>query len=462
VEKPKLLAIDDAPEFLNALRLVLQDDYEIVTATTSRDGLEMLRRSAFDAVLLDLHLSPEENGLETLAQITGQESAPPVVMITGDREATVAVEALTRKGAYDYIIKPPDRDRLVTTVRNAVNKSLLERERIQLLEYARKQHNLVGNSAQLKKVREMAQRIGPSELPVLITGESGTGKEIVAKLIHCSSRRIAGELIPINMAALPDELAESELFGYVKGAFTGAIADKDGLFEMAQGGTVFLDEIGIASLRVQSKILRAVETKQFYKVGGTKIVTLDVRVISATSRKLETEMEHGNFLPDLYHRLNGFRIHVPPLRERPEDIIAIAEHLMRHLASKRGEKLRTLSPDARMALLSCAWPGNVRDLQYIVECILEFYDSEEIGAEDVREQLDLKFSNAKSQPSSDFKRAREDWERDYLLKSLAAHNYVVSDTAHAIGLHRVYLHKKLKSLGIETKLNSLGIEAEHL
>jgi two-component system nitrogen regulation response regulator NtrX len=458
--KPKLLAIDDAPEFLNALQLVLQDDYDLSTATSSRAGLDILRGSSFNAVLLDLYLSPGENGIDTLTEIVAQEGAPPVVMITSEGETTSVVEAIKR-GAFDYIVKPPDRDRLVTTVRNAVDKSLRERERIQLLEKARKQHNLVGNSAQLEKIREMVLRVAPSELPILITGESGTGKDIVANLIHFSSRRISGVFMPIDMAAVSDDLLESNLFGHEKGAFTGAFATKKGLFEVAEGGTVFLDEIGRASLRVQSKILRAVETKQFYRVGGTQIVNVDVRVISATSSQLDAEVERGSFLPDLYHRLNGFRIHIPPLRERRDDIIPIAEYFLRHYAAKRGEDVRTLSAEARMALLSHEWPGNARPLDQVIECLSLFSESEEFSEDEVREQLDLKFPSARSQGNKDFKRAREDWERDYLLKALAAHNYNIADTAHAIGLHRVYLHKKLKSLGIETKLNSLGIESEN-
>lgn len=448
--KPRLLSIDDAPEFQEVLKRILGDAYEIVATASSRSGIEMLRNSSFECVLLDLVLKDGEDGKSALAKINDIGSAPPVVMVTNERDATTAVDVL-KGGAFDYIVKPPDRDRLVTTVRNAVDKCLREREIALLLEERRNRYHLVGPSPALKKVREIVERVAPSDLPVLITGESGTGKEIVANRIHWSSHRTGGKFVEINMASIPSELLESELFGHEKGSFTGAVSMKKGLFEVAEGGTIFLDEIGLATPSVQAKILHALEQKPIRRVGGTQDTVPNVRVIAATSRNLNEEIEEGRFLPDLYYRLNGLNIHIPPLRERPEDILSIAEHFLKVEAAKRQSRPKTLSTDARLALINYSWPGNVRQLSYVIESATLLSRNDELSDIDVLERLQTTGGDPIAQGCLSFKDARDAFERDYFSKALASNNYNVAATARMTGLDRAYLYKKIDSLGIHLR-----------
>lgn len=380
---PKILIIDDEKPIRNTLREILQ--YEKFDVEEAGDGIEGVRKAeegAFDLVLCDIKM-PKMDGLEVLARLQAINPDLPIVMISGHGTIETAVDAI-RKGAYDYIAKPPDLNRLLVTVRNALDRNTLVQETRTLKRKVFKTRDMVGNSPAIARIREMIDRVAPTEARVLVTGGNGTGKELVARWIHEKSNRASGPLVEVNCAAIPSELIESELFGHEKGAFTSAIKQRIGKFEQASGGTLFLDEIGDMSLSAQAKVLRALQENKITRVGGEKEIAVNPRIVAATNKDLKSEIAKGNFREDLYHRLSVILIHVPALNERREDIPLLAEHFLQEICDDYGMARKSFDPEALKELQKIDWTGNIRELRNIVERLVILCDKK-ISDKDVKQ-----------------------------------------------------------------------------
>ncbi|MCF8235135.1 MAG: sigma-54 dependent transcriptional regulator [Bacteroidales bacterium] len=378
----KILVIDDEKSIRNTLRDILEyEKYKVDDAENGVKGLEMIRANKYDAVLLDIKM-PQMDGLEVLDRIL-EITDIPVIMISGHGTIETAVDSI-KKGAYDYIAKPPDMNRLLITVRNALDRSDLVNETRKLKRKVAKTYDMVGESEAMINIKEMINRVAPTEARVMITGESGTGKELVARWIHEKSNRSSGPFVEVNCAAIPAELIESNLFGHEKGSFTSAIKQRKGDFELANGGTLFLDEIGDMSLSAQAKVLRALQENKIMRVGGEKDIPVDVRVITATNKNIREEIEKGNFREDLYHRISVILIHVPPLHERKEDIPLLTEHFMKEICASNGRPFIPISDEAMEELKKIRWTGNIRELHNVIERLSILSDGE-ITAEDVKQ-----------------------------------------------------------------------------
>jgi DNA-binding NtrC family response regulator len=378
---PKILVIDDERSIRNTLREILEyEKFEVDDAGTGQEGLDMISNHEYDAVLLDIKM-PQMDGMEVLDKVMEKHDVP-VIMISGHGTIDTAVEAI-KKGAYDYIAKPLDLNRLLVTIRNAMDRSRLITETRVLKKKVSKKYEMIGGSEALQEIREIIDKIAPTNARVLITGSNGTGKELVARQIHARSQREKGPFIEVNCAAIPSELIESQLFGHEKGSFTSAIKQRKGDFEQATGGTLFLDEIGDMSLSAQAKVLRALQENKIMRVGGEKDIAVDVRVIAATNKNLKEEIEKGHFREDLYHRLSVIIIQVPPLSERKEDIPLLANHFIAEVCEEQGKPLMSFTEDALKELMKLKWTGNVRELRNVVERMAILCDNE-ITAEDVK------------------------------------------------------------------------------
>ncbi|HPD54802.1 MAG: sigma-54-dependent transcriptional regulator [Bacteroidota bacterium] len=380
---PKILIIDDEKPIRNTLREILQyEKFEVDEAGDGAEGIKKAEEGGYDLVLCDIKM-PKMDGLEVLARLLEYNPDLPVVMISGHGTIETAVDAI-RKGAYDYIAKPPDLNRLLVTVRNALDRNSLVQETKTLKRKVFKTREMVGNSPSIAQIREMIDRVGPTEARVLITGSNGTGKELVARWIHEKSNRAGGPLVEVNCAAIPSELIESELFGHEKGAFTSAIKQRIGKFEQASGGTLFLDEIGDMSLSAQAKVLRALQENKITRVGGEKEISVSPRVVAATNKDLKSEIAKGNFREDLYHRLSVILIHVPSLNERRDDIPMLAEHFLNEICDDYGMARKSFSPEALKELQKLDWTGNIRELRNIVERLVILCDKK-ITDKDVKQ-----------------------------------------------------------------------------
>lgn len=378
----KILIVDDEKSIRAALRDILEyEDYEVEEAKDGEEGLYMILNNQYDVALCDIKM-PKLEGLEVLLKAGEAGRATQFIMISAFGSVENAVEA-TKRGAYDFITKPPDLNRLLVSVRNAIEKAKLVAETADLKKRIFKINEIVGESAPIRKVKETIDRVAPTEARVLITGANGSGKEMVAKQIHEKSNRANKPLVEVNCAAIPSELIESELFGYEKGAFTGAVKQRIGMFEQADGGTLFLDEIGDMSLSAQAKVLRALQESKITRVGGDKEIKINVRVIAATNKDLKREISEGGFREDLYHRLNVIPIHVPPLAERREDILLLAEKFLYDISQEYGGVPKTIANDAMQHLKSLPWTGNVRELRNVIERLV-IMCGDEILLEDVR------------------------------------------------------------------------------
>ena len=372
----KLLIIDDERGIRNTLREILADEgHDVDVAENGKQGLDMAQNKAYDLIYSDIKM-PEMDGLELLAAIKNQhtddfESADcPVVMITGHGDVETAVQAL-KMGAYDFLLKPLDLNRILITTKNALESKSLKQETKQLRKrVASKGPQMIGESAAITRVREIINKVAPTEARVLITGPNGTGKEVVAHLIHENSARANGPMVEVNCAAIPSELIESELFGHMKGSFTGAVKDRAGKFEQADGGTLFLDEIGDMSLAAQTKVLRALQESEITRVGSDKAIKVNVRVLAATNKDLAKEIAAGNFREDLFHRLNVIPIQVPALNDRIEDIPLLVEHFTAQICEEQGIAPKSFDPDAIKALQAKQWTGNIRQLRNVVERLI--------------------------------------------------------------------------------------------
>ena len=374
----KLLIIDDERGIRNTLREILADEgHEVDVAENGKQGLEMAQAKAYDLIFSDIKM-PEMDGMEVLKalkeptpdpSLEGREDCP-VVMITGHGDIETAVQAL-KMGAYDFLLKPLDLNRILITTKNALESKSLRQETKQLRKkVAAKGLQMIGQSAAITRVREIIDKVAPTEARVLITGPNGTGKEVVAHMIHSLSARANGPMVEVNCAAIPSELIESELFGHMKGSFTGAVKDRAGKFEQADGGTLFLDEIGDMSLAAQTKVLRALQESEITRVGSDKAIKVNVRVLAATNKDLQKEIAEGNFREDLFHRLNVIPIHVPSLNERLEDIPLLVDYFADQICAEQGIALKSFEPEAIKALQGKQWTGNIRQLRNVVERLI--------------------------------------------------------------------------------------------
>ena len=382
----KILIIDDERAIRNTLKEILEfEGYITDVAENGRTGLDRALAGAYDLIFTDIKM-PELDGLEFLSHYRAgmaehNSEEAPVVVITGHGSVDTAVDAL-KGGAFDFIQKPLDLNRLLLTTKHALEHKSLVQETKVLRKKVGKRNQMIGESAAIERVRAIIDKVAPTEARVLITGSNGTGKEVVAHLIYENSQRAKGPMVEVNCAAIPSELIESELFGHMKGSFTGAVKDRAGQFEQADGGTLFLDEIGDMSLSAQTKVLRALQENEITRVGSDKTIKVNVRVIAATNKDLKKEIEKGNFREDLYHRLNVIPIHVPDLKDRKEDIPLLVNHFIQQICAEQGWKAKSINDDAIKALQHHDWPGNIRELRNVIERLI-ILSADTITAEDV-------------------------------------------------------------------------------
>ncbi len=441
---PSILIVDDEPSIVQSLSGLLADEgFEIVTASNGYEALKTIETEAPDLVLLDIWM-PGIDGIETLKEIKKGNAALPVIIITGHGNVETAVKA-TKLGAYDLIEKPLNIDKVIVAINNALNFRRLEEENRYLRRKTIERHSISGDSAPVQALKQQVATVAPTDSWVLIKGENGTGKELVARTIHQLSPRAEAPMIDVNCAAIPESLIESELFGHEKGAVPGSSNKKRGKFELANNGTIFLDEIGDMSLVTQAKILRVLDEKKFQRVGGGRDLTMDVRVIAASNKDLEAEIEKGNFREDLYYRLNVVPIDVPPLRHRTEDIPILVDIFLAEAAASNREKRKTIDDETMAIFLRYGWPGNVRELKNLIERLAIMVAKETITAKDLPANLlDPKHAAGEIFSINDLDAARQAFESEYIAKKLAANDNDVAKTAKAIGVKAAYIRSLLK------------------
>jgi two-component system nitrogen regulation response regulator NtrX len=448
--KPNILIVDDEPGVRSSLAAVLRDEgYQVDAVDSGEACLARAARGIFDVIVLDIWL-PGMDGLQTLARLRERQVEALVVMISGHGNIESAVRAI-KLGAFDFVEKPLSLEKTVLVIGNALKQRSLEVENRALRARVDRTLTMIGESYVMQQLREQVAMAAPTNGRVLVYGENGTGKELVARTIHGLSRRRSGPFVEVNCAAIPEELIESELFGHVRGAFTGALADRRGKFELADGGTIFLDEIGDMSLKTQAKVLRALQEQAFEPVGGASRIKVDVRVIAATNKDLPAEIRNGTFREDLYFRLNVIPIFVPPLRERQNDIALLADHFMQEFATEYGRRVKVLDRGAVVALQHYAWPGNVRELRNLVERLIIMVPGETIGAANVSFLPGAPapvVEPAGSCEKVSLQEARARFERDFILRTLAEQEGNISRTAEVLGVERSNLYRKMRALGM--------------
>src|SRR6266849_8492232 len=442
-----ILVVDDESGIRQSLTSFLEEEgYRVEAVGSGEECLATLAARPFDLILLDVWL-PGVDGLVTLERLQQSVPAPLVVMISGHGNIETAVRA-TKLGAFDFIEKPLSLEKTILAVKNALEYLRLEEENRGLRAELEQRCQVIGESVPMKALRQQIALAAPTNGRVLIYGESGTGKELVARALHAASLRRDGPFVEVNCAAIPEELIESELFGHVKGSFTGATEDKIGKFQKADGGTLFLDEIGDMSLRTQSKVLRVLEEQRFERVGSNETLSVDVRVIAATNKHLEQEIARGAFRQDLFYRLNVIPFFVPPLRDRKEDIPILARHFLGEFSSAYAKKPRELSDSAMEILLRYPWPGNVRELRNLVERLVIVCPQARIEPHHLPPELFRGATESPHQPYSTLHEARSAYEREFILRKLQENRWNMTQTATALGLERSHLYRKMKSLGI--------------
>ena len=454
----KILIIDDEKAIRNTLREILEyEEYQVEDIDNGPDALELIKKNEYDLILCDIKMN-KMDGMEVLTEGLSIQPDLPFIMISGHGTVETAVEA-SKKGAFDFISKPPDLNRLLITVRNALERKNLVIETKVLKRKASKVREMLGKSAAIDRIKDTIERVAPTDARVLITGANGSGKELVARWLHEKSHRSNSQLIEVNCAAIPSELIESELFGHEKGSFTSAIKQRIGKFEQASGGTLFLDEIGDMSLSAQAKVLRALQENKVTRVGGEKEIDVDVRVIAATNKDLQKEIESGNFRMDLYHRLSVILIHVPQLTERKDDIPVIAQNFCDEICQDYGIPVKKINDAAMEALQGMPWTGNIRELRNMIERLIILSDKV-ITDKDVRT-----FANPSSfsQPTenvsngvtsnfdqfTNFQEYKDFAERDYIKYKLEKNNWNVSKTADDIDIQRSHLYSKIEKYGLK-------------
>ena len=442
-----ILIVDDESGIRESLGALLRDEgYEIEAVESGEECLERIGRQNFDLILLDVWLK-KMDGLNTLEQIQSRDGAPMVVMISGHGNIETAVRA-TKLGAFNFIEKPLSLEKVVLVVRNALEYLRLESENRRLRAELEEKHQILGSSVPMKALRQQIALTAPTNGRVLIYGESGTGKELVARALHASSSRESMPFVEVNCAAIPEELIESEMFGHRKGSFTGASEDKVGKFLKANGGTLFLDEVGDMSLKTQSKVLRVLEEQRVEPLGSNTPITVDVRVIAATNKKLEEEIGRNAFREDLFYRLNVIPFYVPALRDRIEDIPILAAHFLKAFCEEYGKKQKEFSAPAMDVLLSYPWPGNVRELKNLVERLVIICPSPRIEPHHLPPELFRGASKSPQKPYESLHEARSAYEREFVLRKLEENRWNMTKAAQVLGLERSHLYRKMRSLGI--------------
>ncbi len=468
----RILIIDDEKNIRRTFGMVLKSEgFEVAEAADGEAGLEAWRADGADVVILDIRL-PGKDGLEVLREMRAEDPAQQVVMISGHGTIATALEA-TREGAFDFLEKPCSRERVVLAVRNALRVEKLAGEVRGFRQKERSRHLMIGESEAMSAIRDQISRAAPTPARILIRGESGTGKELVARALHEASDRRDGPFVKVNCAAIPEELIESELFGAVKGSYTGATESRDGKFMQANGGTLFLDEVGDMSLRAQAKVLRALQEGEIEKVGGGQALEVDVRVLAATNRDLEEDVRAGGFREDLFFRLNVVPIHVPPLRQRRDDVPLLAEHFLSRYAEENGLPPRSFDAAALKLITQLPWPGNVRELHNAVERLAIMAAGAEITPEDLRATGLLDAASITGPAATDDDRprplppasiqglgglvkARQAFEAVCIRECLAQTGGNVSGAARLLGIDRTNLHKKIQAYGLDGDKHDKG------
>ena len=445
--------VDDEPGILKTLSELLEDEgYQVTSAKSGTDALDVIRQDPPDLVFLDIWM-PDLDGLEVLKRVRQQFPNMMVIVMSGHGSIETAVQA-TKLGAYDYLEKPLDSEKIAILVRNALHQRKLEEENLNFRIQVERHLQLVGDSSVMNKLREQIAAAAPTHSRVLIFGENGTGKELVARSIHRQSLRHQRPFVEVNCAAIPETLIETELFGHERGAFTGAVAQKRGKFDSADGGTLFLDEIGDMSLATQAKLLRVLQEQQFTRVGGNKLIKVNVRVIAASNKDLRQEIEKGNFREDLYYRVNVLPIEVPPLRARREDIPTLTRHFLKIHAEEQGVKLKEITTGALNVLARHEWPGNIRELRNQVERLMIMVPKTPIDVADVLPFMPGSPAGPATwvSPTEAFdslRDARNAFERDYIAIRLQENGGNISKTAEDLKIERSHLHRKIKLLKVE-------------
>jgi two-component system nitrogen regulation response regulator NtrX len=449
-----ILIVDDERGIRETLRGVMEDEgFAADAVATGEECLQALERRAYGCVLLDVWL-PGMDGLETLKQLRAAGSDAAVVIISGHGNIETAVRA-TKLGAFDFIEKPLSIEKTVLAVRNALRQQRLVLINAELSTELAREYAMVGESVAMRALRQQIAVAAPTDGRILISGESGTGKELVARAIHSQSRRVAAPFIEVNSAAIPEELIESELFGHVKGAFTGATGSKKGKFELADGATLFLDEVGDMSANLQAKVLRVLEEQRFEPVGSATTISVDVRVIAATNNYLDAEIEQGNFRADLFYRLNVIPFELPPLRERLEDVPLLVEHFNQKFSQAYGKKPKQFAPEVVEELQNYSWPGNVRELKNTIERVVIMHPGVKISVSDLPAQ-------GKEEPPAasfrfpSFKEATDAYHREFIQNKLAEAEGNVSRAAELMGVDRSHLYRRMRALGIQNRGERAG------
>jgi two-component system nitrogen regulation response regulator NtrX len=451
--KPRILVIDDEAGIRDSLRMILEyEGYEMAGAPGGEEGIALVEREAPDLVFLDVKM-PGMDGLDVLARIKAVTDSTPVVIISGHGTVSTAVEA-TKRGAFDFLEKPLETDRVLLTVRNALAQRQLADENKSLKRAVEVRHEMVGSSPAMRQVVEAVRRAAPTNATVLIQGESGVGKELVARLIHRQSLRSRERFVQVNCAAIPEDLIESELFGHERGSFTGATEKQIGKFEQADRGTIFLDEVGDMSLKTQAKVLRVLQEGEVERVGSSRTLKVDVRVIAATNKDLEKEIEKGTFREDLFFRLSVIPVFVPPLRERAQDIPALVRHFADQFSRDNNIRGRRFTPAAMEALQQRRWKGNIRELRNTVERVIIMTPSETVDVADLPESVRVETRAGATDEvvaaggAGTLRGFKEASERAFLVQKLRENGWNISKTAEVIGTPRSNLYKKLEQYNI--------------
>ena len=457
-----ILIVDDEESILTSLNSILRDEgYEIAVAKSGMEALRAYMTDPPDLMILDIWM-PEMDGMETLRRVRELVPTAQVMMMSGHGSIETAVKAI-KLGAYDYIEKPLSLENIILRVKHALDQHRLEQENRTLRTTVQRKFELVGQSVAMQQLRQLIETAGPTNSRVLIGGENGTGKELVARAIHLRSARASRPFVAVNCAAIPETLIESELFGHEKGSFTGATSMKRGQFEQADGGTLFLDEIADMSLNTQAKVLRVLQEQQFTRVGGTKLLKVDVRVLAASNKDLLKEIERGAFREDLFYRLNVVPIVVPPLMERRDDIPLLVRHFMKVHAEEQGLRIKEVSPEAMAVFQQYDWPGNIRELRNLIERLMIMVPGPVIEGAQARLSLQARPSGSASlsaapapsplftQSYDSLRDARNAFEKEYIARKLREHHWNISRTAEDLQIERSHLHRKIKLLEVEMR-----------
>lgn len=449
----RILIVDDEKSMCQFLSIMLRKEgYRITTVHTGKKALETIKDQRFDLVITDIKMSGMD-GIELLGEIKKTDPALPVVIMTAYASQKTAIEAVNR-GAFHYLIKHAKNDEIKMVIRNALDMKRVRTENLMLKKQLKKSSDLktiVGKSEEIQKVFELVDKVADTDSTILICGESGTGKELIARAIHFRSNRVNNPFVTINCGALPENLLESELFGHVKGSFTGAIRDKDGLFKVAQGGTFFLDEVGETSPTIQVKLLRVLQEREIIPVGGTNPIKVDVRLIAATNADLEKAVNHEKFRADLYYRLNVIPIHLPPLRRRRDDIPLLVNHFLKKFNENlKREAQKTISKEAMDVLINYTWPGNVRELENVIERAVILEDTQEIQVESLPDKVRTRDRGTQRLITDRAQVTLEELEREYLIKVLEDTNWQKKKASAILGINASTLYRKIQRYGLES------------